>query len=247
MRHLMSHTAGLSGWQEPMRGGRPLRLGEGDRRCSPRRRRGGSRAPRPATTRFTQGYLLGEVVRRVTGRTLGRFFAEEVAGPLGADFHIGVAARGRRARRQRDPAAASSRGADAEPGSIAAAQPEQPAARREPGRGPTPWRRAEIPAANGHGNARSIARIQAVVSHGGEAFGVRLLSPPTIGLIFREQCNGVDLVMGEPMRHGIGYGLANEMPPAPARRVLLGWVGRIVGAQRRRRPAHRGLRHEPHG
>ena len=39
---------------------------------------------------MTQGYLVGEVVRRVTGRTLGTFYAEEIAGPLGADFWIGT-------------------------------------------------------------------------------------------------------------------------------------------------------------
>ena len=92
----------------------------------------------------------------MTGRTLGRFFAEEVAGPLGADFHIGV------------PPEADERianvlpppvqpGADAEPGSIAARSLGNPAPDAT-WSWTTPWRRAEIPAANGHGNARSIAR-----------------------------------------------------------------------------------------
>lgn len=49
------------------------------------------------------------------------------------------------------------------------------------------WRRAEIPAANGHGNARSVARIQSIVSNAGEVDGVRLLSPRTIELIFDQQ------------------------------------------------------------
>ncbi len=41
---------------------------------------------------MTYGFLVGEVVRRIDGRTLGAFFREEVAGPLGADFHIGLPA-----------------------------------------------------------------------------------------------------------------------------------------------------------
>ena len=69
------------------------------------------------------------------------------------------------------------------------------------------WRHADIGAANGHGNARSVARIMSVVARGGEVDGVRLLGPETIDLIFREQHNGVDLVLGIPLRFGIGYGL----------------------------------------
>ncbi len=69
------------------------------------------------------------------------------------------------------------------------------------------WRRAEIGAANGHGNARSVARIQSVVANGGTFDGVTLLSPATIERIFEVQSDGVDLVLGMPLRFGIGYGL----------------------------------------
>ena len=55
-------------------------------------------------------------------------------------------------------------------------------------------------AANGHGNARSLAVSQAAVSDGGEYGGRRLLGPATLDQIFREQCNGTDLVIGMPMR-----------------------------------------------
>ena len=72
------------------------------------------------------------------------------------------------------------------------------------------WRRADIGAANGHGNARSLAHLQSAVACGGEVNGVRLLSPRTIDRIFDVQFNGIDLVIGIPIKWGIGYGLAPE-------------------------------------
>ena len=69
------------------------------------------------------------------------------------------------------------------------------------------WRRADIGAANGHGNARSAARLQSAVACGGEVDGVRLLSPQTIGRIFEVQSDGIDLVIGIPTRWGVGYSL----------------------------------------
>ena len=94
------------------------------------------------------------------------------------------------------------------------------------------WRRAEIPAANGHGNARSVARLQSIVACEGEVDGVRLLSPETCKLIFDEQTNGVDLVLGVPLRFGIGYGLkhAESYPYLPDGRVCFwgGWGGSVI-------------------
>jgi hypothetical protein len=69
------------------------------------------------------------------------------------------------------------------------------------------WRRADIGAANGHGNARSLASLQSAVACGGEVEGVRLLSPQTIDRIFETQCDGIDLVIGIPFKFGIGYSL----------------------------------------
>ena len=94
------------------------------------------------------------------------------------------------------------------------------------------WRRADIGAANGHGNARSVARVMSVVARGGEVDGVRLLSPQTIDLIFREQQNGIDLVLGVPLRLGIGYGLPHRdvLPWAPDEKICFwgGWGGSMI-------------------
>lgn len=93
------------------------------------------------------------------------------------------------------------------------------------------WCQADIGAANGHGNARSVARVQSIITNGGEVDDIRLLSPETIELIFNEQSNGVDLVLGMPVRFGIGYGLPSEFLPVPAdARICFwgGWGGSLV-------------------
>ena len=90
VRHLMAHTAGLSGWEEPIE---EADLYDWEKATSLL----AAQAPlwEPGTASgyhaLTQGYLVGEVIRRVTGgTTVGQLFAKEIAGPLGADFHIGT-------------------------------------------------------------------------------------------------------------------------------------------------------------
>ena len=133
-----SHTAGLSGWQEPM---------TTDDLYDWEKATGllAAQAPwwEPGTQSgyhaITQGYLLGEVVRRVTGSTVGEFFAAEVAGPFGADFHIGTPRRARRPRRPRDPAdAAALTAGSLDPDSIAGRTLSNPRARRRPPRRRSP-------------------------------------------------------------------------------------------------------------
>ena len=72
------------------------------------------------------------------------------------------------------------------------------------------WRKSEIPAANGHGNARSVVRTQTAIANGGAAFGVALVSQGTIDRIFEEQCD----LLGMGVKHGIGYGLASSASAA---------------------------------
>ena len=93
------------------------------------------------------------------------------------------------------------------------------------------WRAAEIPAANGQGNARAVARVTAAMARGGELDGVRLLTPATLEKALEEQCYGKDLVLGLPIRWGLGFGLTSkEMPVGPNPRVLFwgGWGGSLV-------------------
>jgi CubicO group peptidase (beta-lactamase class C family) len=93
------------------------------------------------------------------------------------------------------------------------------------------WRRAEIPAAGGHGNARSVATVQSIVSHSGAVQGHRFLSEAGVRRIFNEQTYGTDLVMPLMLRLGIGYGLnCAELPISPNPNACFwgGWGGSLV-------------------
>ena len=228
VRHILSHTSGVSAWEQPVQ---IEDLYDWEKSTS----RLAAQAPwwEPGTASgyhaINQGHLVGEVVRRITGRSLGTFFAEEVARPLGADFQIGLPAKDdHRVSNvipppplpfEIDPASIAFRTLTGPPVDANWANTEA-------------WRRAEIGAANGHGNARSVARVQSVVACGGEVDGVRLLSPKTIDLIFAEQSNGIDLVLGVPLRFGIGYGLpqAVTLPYIPDHRICFwgGWGGSLI-------------------
>ena len=158
------------------------------------------------------GYLAGELARRITGKSLGHLLRERIAGPLGADFHIGLPdAEHHRvadligpnhARKQPDPA--SLLGATMPPLFRFALQ--NPSVRPWQDACTAPWRRAEIAAANGHGNARGIARI-----YGALADGERILKRATIAAMTVEEWGmSEDLVLGRPMRRGRGINLNTE-------------------------------------
>ena len=126
--------------------------------------------------RLTQGYLEGEVVRRITGQTIGEFAAKEVTGPLGADFHIGTAAEHDSRVAHVIPPSAPLSVEGAEEGSVALRTLRNPDPPLDAAESSTiPWRRAEIPAAGGHANARAVALVHTPMACGGEANGVRLL------------------------------------------------------------------------
>lgn len=225
VRHLLGHTAGLPGWDEPLSA---PDLADWEKCTSLLAAQATWWQPGTASGyhAVTQGYLVGEVVRRITGVSLGRFFADNVATPLGADFHIGLApAEDQRVSPLHAPQTIDLREAGIpELGIRTFSNPDvgaQTAVEEW-------WRRAEIPAANGHGNARSVAAVQSVVSAGGEARGTTLLSEKTIARIFEEQSNGPDLVLGVPLRFGMGYGLASETLPIGPRSCSWGGFGGSV-------------------
>src|SRR5215469_15827842 len=231
VRHLLSHTSGVAGLDQPAV---VEDLYDWDKATA----RFASQAPwwEPGSASgyhaLNFGHLIGEVVRRISGKSLKQFVAEEIAGPLGADFQIGAAEHDwlRIANVVPPPPL---------PIDFAALDPDSPVVRTFTGPpadanyANTPeWRLADIGAANGHGNARSVARILSVLSRGGEVDGVRLLGPETIELIFREQANGIDLVLGVPMRFGIGYGLPqlDTLPYVPDEKICFwgGWGGSVI-------------------
>jgi CubicO group peptidase (beta-lactamase class C family) len=227
VRHLMSHTAGLSGWEEPITF---EDLCDWEKATSLLAAQAPWWEPGSASGyhALTQGYLVGEVVRRVTGESLGTFLAKEVAGPVGADFHVGLAPEhfGRVANVIPPPPLPIPE----DPSEILLKTFANPVLNAEWAWTPE-WRQAESPAVNGHGNARSLAQIHSVLACGGEANRVRFVSPATCDTIFRQQARGIDLVLGTPLRHGIGFGLVGEEAPlSPNERTCYwgGWGGSIV-------------------
>jgi CubicO group peptidase (beta-lactamase class C family) len=211
VRQLLSHTSGVSGWEQPI----ALEdLYDWDKSTALL----AAQAPwwEPGTASgyhaLNYGHLIGEVIRRITGQRLGEFLAAEVAGPLGADFHIGL------------PPTEFHRVANVVPpppspfpsepqrfdrNSVAFKTWTNPIMTVET-TWTEGWRRADIGAGNGHGNARSLARLQSAVACDGEVDGIRLFSPQTIDRIFEVQSNGIDLVTGIQSKFGIGYGLLPE-------------------------------------
>jgi CubicO group peptidase (beta-lactamase class C family) len=169
---------------------------------------------------LTFGYLVGEVVRRVSGRSLGTFFRDEVAGPLGLDFAIGTPASEDARIAEMLPAPPPPPGAP-NPFAAAAANPESLVGRAfanppaQAGAVNTrAWRGAEIPAANGHGTARALARVYGALAQGGALDGVRVLARESIERASAEQVFGTDLVLSPlPTRFGLGFMLTQPMIP----------------------------------
>ncbi len=233
VRHLLSHTAGVPAWEARID---PTDLYDWDKVTALLATQSpwwepGSKSGYHAVS---QGNLVGEVVRRVDGRSVGTFFAEEIARPTGAEFFIGVPPEQDHRVAKVIPAPPLQFGSG--DGSVAPDRNSIPYRAANPRlvaeqSWEIPWRRAEIPAAGGHGNARGVALAQAAVSHGGSLRGVELLSKKTVDRIFDVQAAGRDLVLGIGVTFGVGYGLNSPKNPiSPNARVCYwgGWGGSLV-------------------
>jgi CubicO group peptidase (beta-lactamase class C family) len=233
VRYLLSHTAGLAAIRQPLSA---ATLYEWPRMVQALADETPWWEPGSASGyhAMTFGYLVGEVIRRISGKTPGAFFRDEVAAPLRADFHIGLAAADDARVAEMIPPSAEETAAA---GTAAAVDPESMLGkvmgnpRLSPELANTrAWRAAEIPAANGHGNARSVAKVLAALACGGTLDGVRLLRTETIERAIEEQCYGRDLVLGFPLRWGLGFMLASaDLPLSPNPRTFGhgGWGGSL--------------------
>ena len=227
IRHLMAHTAGIPGFVEPM----TWELYEDHDYCARLLER---QAPwwEPGTASgyhaINQGFPLGEIVKRITGKSLGQVFKENIADPLNADFHIGTGSEFDHRCSWIIPMTG------VEPVEI----PEDSITFKtftNPPFAPEMalslgWRRAEVGAANGHGNARSMAMIQSLMSNGGSFGGKRIFSEEAPNMVLEEQSNGIDLVIGTPVRFGMGYALGGKDSGIPGNRTCYwgGWGGSLV-------------------
>jgi CubicO group peptidase (beta-lactamase class C family) len=169
----------------------------------------------------TYGWLAGELVRRVDGRRIGRYFAEEVAAPLGLDFWIGLpeseeprVARLEQAPPPTDPEAFALMMQIAGPGTmgfnalfmsgVMMAGPADPFNSRA-------VHATEMPAANGITTARSLARMYAATVS--EVDGIRLIDDDSVAAVRREAVNGPDACLVLPTRFGMGFMLDGEFAP----------------------------------
>lgn len=234
VRHVLSHTSGVSGWEMPFRLEDVYDWEKSTSRLA-------AQAPwwQPGTASgyhaVTSGHLIGEIVRRITGKTLKDFVRDEIAEPLRADFQIGALPEDDARIAELVPPPPLDVPLDAVPHdhpmykTFAAVPPTPESALAAE---TTAWRRADIGSANGHGNARSLVRVLSPISLGGSVNGTRLLDSDTIDLIFREQVNGTDLVLAMPARWGMGFALPHPeaVPDMPDGKVCYwgGWGGSMV-------------------
>ena len=152
------------------------------------------------------GHLVGELVRRIDGRSIGRFLREEICGPAGLDFAFGLSPS------QQARAVDLTGLDDAFEAATAAGRPplyrlavtNPPGAHDSAVVNSVPWRAAEIPAINGHGTARAVADFYQALSAGS------LLSPGMLAEAITPQCTGPDRVFGHDNSWGLGFGIEDD-------------------------------------
>lgn len=227
VRHFMSHSAGVPAFDPPAKEVELLYDWDACVANLAAQRPWWTPGSKSGYHAVTQGYLIGEIVRRIDGRSIGAFFREEVAAPLGADFHIGMADEHFPRVAEMipdDPAEGGEPFGGLPPDSIPARVFASVPAGTENVNTPA-WRRAEIPAAGGHGNARAVVRAQTALANDGKAFGVELLSEASTKLMLQEQTNGPDAVLMLPVRFGLGYAFPSEQMPMSPNETAMFWGG----------------------
>jgi len=213
----------------------------------------------------TFGFLIGEVLRRVTGASVGQLVRDRVARPLGADLHLGLSAAEHRQIASWDWGSGMP-----DPATMGALTGDSlmrfntyfnPSGASGAGVVNTPeWRAAEIPSTNMHATARGVARLYAALANGGELDGVRVVDEGALRAAVAEQVYGPDRVLDRPTRFGLGFQLTQPERPLgagdrafghfgaggslgfcdPDRRLAMGYVMNTMG-ERWQNPRNRAL------
>ncbi|KAJ5355940.1 Beta-lactamase-related protein [Penicillium concentricum] len=176
------------------------------------------------------GHLIGELVRRTSGKSLKQFVADEIAGPLGADFSLGLAEDNwpRTADIIPTPPVVLPK---VDPQSVVARAFGNLTFKAEDSQTPG-FRGAEIGAVNGFANARALARIGSMVSLKGTVDGKQYLGLKTVDQMIQERVSGIDLVLFMKVRFGLGVGLPvpEVMPFIPEGNLCFwgGWGGSML-------------------
>jgi CubicO group peptidase (beta-lactamase class C family) len=186
----LSHQAGVPGFVDPIDPALwldPPKLAERLAEQAPMWTPGTASGYHP----LTYGYIAGELAARAGGRTLGTQLREDICAPLGIDFWIGTPAS------EHDRCAEMSRPCDMP--RLGAVSPEKRVAFltkwAAPDRGGPAWRMAEIPSANGHGTARSVATLYGMFANQGRIGGQEIISPETMADLTKSRISGPDLVL----------------------------------------------------
>lgn len=220
---VLDHTSGVSGWQQPMTIDDLYRQPDAAAALA-------DQVPwwtpgdGSGYHALTFGTILAEVIARVTGTTLGAFLESEIAGPLGADYRVGMRGGLDRIAPMVPPPPAdvdlTSLPADVEPRRTLGNPVFSPAITADP-----TFLAAELGAVNGQGNARSVARLQSIVTGRGRAGGRAFLSAETVDRIVETRTDGVDRVLGVPVRFGLGWALSSPAMPGVPDGDVCWWTG----------------------
>ena len=205
VRHLLSHQAGVVAWSRPQPLEALLDWSRAAALCA-------SETPlwtpgeAIGESLFLYGHLVGEIVRRVDGRPLGTFLSEELCGPHGIDFHVGLTPdqqarcatvvgmdEGWHAQLLRDRTDL-----------FLQAMVNTPGGTDETVINSAAWRGAQIPAVNGHGTARGVAAFYDQLLQA-KSTAEPLLAPSIVAEAIRPQRRGLDLVLGEDVAWGLGF------------------------------------------
>jgi CubicO group peptidase (beta-lactamase class C family) len=176
----------------------------------------------------TFGFLIGEIVRRITGKSIGTYLRDHIAQPLGADVHIGLpVSEHHRVAEYLWPTTNTGGGAmpTAEQAMRFNAYWNPPGFSGGGWVNRPEWRSAEVPSTNGHGSARGVARVYAALANGGSIEGIHVISKDVLAEATREHSNGHDLINDRPSRFGLGFQLTQPERPLGPNKGAFGHFG----------------------
>lgn len=171
----------------------------------------------------TQGFLIGEVLQRIGGASIGAHLQRDLSQPIGLDFHFGTRPEDDARTADMLPMQQSPDFRRAPPNALQTLGARNPPQIQSgPGSQNTrEYRAAEFPSTTGHGNARGLARLFGALATDGQLDGVHILQPSTIEQMSAEQVYGVDVILGRPTRFGSGFQLTmQERPLGPNPRTF---------------------------
>jgi CubicO group peptidase (beta-lactamase class C family) len=223
VRQVLSHQAGIVALDDPAE---TSLFYDWAAMCARLERQESSWVPGTAIgeSALLYGHLVGELVRRVDGRSLGTFLRDEVCAPLELDFAIGLDANERARAVDLTGLDELRAGSGSRPPLYERAMGNPPGARDPEVVNSHAFRAAEVPAINGHGTARGVAGLYAAL------LDQQLLSPGLLAEATRAQATGIDLVIGGPERSwGLGFAVDDDGFGHGGTGGSVGWASVVGG------------------